>query len=195
MQMEFWKNMSSKLTPALVGSKATTGIKNLLGKIKDLTMTITVATYTATSLIYGPIDAGVVLFSELTNNKSIKHNYIEEAKFLYAMREGKTSITEADIRSLYWELGVVNVVDEKGIPTKPKEEDVRWFYLMNWIEKNQQISFYQRTRGNLTGGMIYVDPIDTNLTDIIKLSAQDSTNAAENTIELKLQPQPYSTTE
>ncbi len=100
-----------------------------------LTKTALVAgalTYFALSCAYGPYDAGKVVYSNLSGDASLKHQHLEEAKWLYAKREGKTVLDERDLNSLYFELGLVNSPEQE-----PQEQDLSWYRLLEWIESHE----------------------------------------------------------
>lgn len=87
--------------------------------------------YVAMSLAYGPYDAGKVIYSEFSGDKFLKHKHVELAKSFYAGRLHKQELDERDLKNLFIELGVV---ETSG--TKPTEEDITWYRLLDWIEDN-----------------------------------------------------------
>ena len=109
-------------------------LKDITGGVVYLTKEILkmgVLVYAAMSLAYGPYDAGKVIYSEFSGDKFLKHKHVELAKSFYAGRLHKQELDERDLKNLFIELGVV---ETSG--TKPTEEDITWYRLLDWIEDN-----------------------------------------------------------
>lgn len=89
------------------------------------------AGFVGMSCAYGPYDAGKVIYAEVSGDESLKHRHIERAKGLYAKRILRGDLDDRDIDTLNAELGVAKV---NGV--RPKEADISWYDLLDWIEAN-----------------------------------------------------------
>jgi hypothetical protein len=117
----------------LKNNPVTTKLTGVLKDIKDLTITIGLIAYATAAIKYGPIEGAVVMYSEITNNKAVRHSYFEEAKYLFARKIGKTTLSQQDMRDMFLEMRVVSVTN--GVPS---EEDLSWGALLDYTKRNME---------------------------------------------------------
>lgn len=112
-------------------SRAANGALDLVSTLTDVALSVGVMAYLAMSCAYDPYDAGKIVYSQLSGDKSVKHRHIEESKWLFAKAMQKQELGSKDMKNLFLELGVVSSEGKE-----PSEDDVSWYRLLDWIEDN-----------------------------------------------------------
>ena len=127
------EELDEKLMEITVNKKSVASkLVDILANLVEGACTVAVVTYFGMSCAYGPYDAGKVIYAELSGNKGLKHGHIEEAKGIYAKKRHLLELNDMDMRVFYLGVGAVGSNGKM-----PADEDVSWYNLLDWIEKNE----------------------------------------------------------
>lgn len=111
--------------------RAVNGVVSLASSLAGTAISLGAIAYLAMSCAYGPYDAGKVVYSQLSGDRSVMKRSVEEAKWLFARKIQKQELDDRDMKNFYLEMGVVGSEDKK-----PTEEDISWYRMLDWIEDN-----------------------------------------------------------